>query len=100
MKTEKKRNLEKLKRKKMNLEKNKMEFGKNLNGFHRALHIYIYIYIIVSFFVAFMYLCKPIASAQNPPVIKKERNGLHKVHGIVRTLLASILVSIVIFFLM
>ncbi len=29
MKTEKKRNLEKLKRKKMNLEKNKMEFGKN-----------------------------------------------------------------------
>ncbi len=80
----------------MNLEKNKMEFGKNLNGFHRALHIY----IIVSFFVAFMYLCKPIASAQNPPVIKKERNGLHKVHGIIRTLLASILVSIVIFLLM
>ncbi len=29
MKTEKKRNLEKLKREKMNLEKNKMEFGKN-----------------------------------------------------------------------
>ncbi len=29
MKTEKKRNLEKLKRKKMNLEKNQMEFGKN-----------------------------------------------------------------------
>ncbi len=29
MKTEKKRNLEKLKQKKMNLEKNKMEFGKN-----------------------------------------------------------------------
>ncbi len=30
-----------------------------------------------------MYLCKPIASAQNPPppVIKKERNGLHKVNG-------------------
>ncbi len=42
MKMEKKRNLEKLKRKKMNLEKNKMEFGKDLNGFHRALHIYIY----------------------------------------------------------
>ncbi len=85
----------------MNLEKNKMEFGKNLNGFHRALHIYIYIYIYnCIFFVAFMYLCKPIASAQNPPVIKKERNGLHKVHGIIRTLLASILVSIVIFFLM
>ncbi len=25
----------------MNLEKNKMEFGKNSNGFHRALYIYI-----------------------------------------------------------
>ncbi len=74
MKTEKKRNLEKL---------------------------MLYIYIIVSFFVAFMYLCKPIASAHNPPRYKKkERNGLPKVHGIIRTLLASILVSIVIFFLM
>ncbi len=30
----------------MNLEKNKMEFGKNSNGFHRALYIYIYIYIL------------------------------------------------------
>ncbi len=27
----------------MNLEKNKMEFGKDLNGFHRAIYIYIYI---------------------------------------------------------
>ncbi len=41
MKTEKKRNLEKLK---------------------RLLCI-----------LAFMYLCKPIASAQNPPVIKKRK---------------------------
>ncbi len=30
----------------MNLEKNKMEFGKNFNGFHGALYIYIYIYIL------------------------------------------------------
>ncbi len=34
---EKKCNLEKLKRKKRNLEKNQTEFGKKSNGFHRAL---------------------------------------------------------------
>ncbi len=31
------------------------------------------IYIIVSFFVACMYLCKPIASAQNPPIIRRKK---------------------------
>ncbi len=31
----------KISTKKMYLEKNTIEFGKNLNGFHRALHIYI-----------------------------------------------------------
>ncbi len=45
----------------MKTEKN--EISKNWN----------YVYVIVSFFVAFMYLCKPIASAQNPPVIKKKK---------------------------
>ncbi len=59
-------------------ESRKIEMEKNI-------YIYVHIYI---------YDCPP----PPPPVIKKkERNGLPKVHGIVRTLLASILVSIVIF---
>ncbi len=58
-------------------ESRKIETEKNV---FRKKHIYIYTYIYncPPPPIAFMYLCKPIASAQNPPVIKKKKKERKK----------------------